>query len=84
MLQNPPNDGVLPTVGRLGVNAVEPVSFDIAANGVAYTAFRVSGQRGVQIYRISLGNGRVRRESRDNMIGARGRIRGLTAVGRAR
>lgn len=84
VLQNPPNDGVLRTVGSLGVNAVEPVSFDIAASGVAYTAFRVSGQRGVQLYRISLGNGRVRRETRESTIGARGRIRGLTAVGRAR
>jgi outer membrane protein assembly factor BamB len=37
-LQDPPNDGVLNTVGALGVSLDGPVGFDIAPNGVAYVA----------------------------------------------
>ena len=60
------------------------VSFDITASGVAYAALRRSGERRVRLYRVSLGNGRLRSESRDNAFRVGGRIRGLTAVGRAR
>ena len=32
VLQSPPNDGVLRTVGRLGFDAVSPAGFDVAAS----------------------------------------------------
>ena len=37
-IQDPPNDGVLWTVGALGVDFDGPVGFDIAASGRAYAA----------------------------------------------
>lgn len=37
-LQNPPNDGVLNTVGPLGVEISDSASFDIAASGEGYVA----------------------------------------------
>jgi hypothetical protein len=37
-IQDPPNDGVLWTVGSLGVDLDGPVGFDIAATGLAYVA----------------------------------------------
>jgi hypothetical protein len=37
-IQDPPNDGVLWTVGSLGVDLDGPVGFDIAASGTAYAA----------------------------------------------
>jgi hypothetical protein len=37
-IQDPPNDGVLWTVGSLGMELDGPVGFDIAASGLAYIA----------------------------------------------
>lgn len=37
-IQDPPNDGVLWTVGSLGLDFDGPVGFDIAASGLAYAA----------------------------------------------
>lgn len=37
-IQDPPNDGVLWTVGSLGVDLAGPIGFDIAASGIAYAA----------------------------------------------
>lgn len=37
-LQDPPNDGVLNTVGPLGADATAVTAFDIGANGIAYVA----------------------------------------------
>lgn len=37
-IQDPPNDGVLWTVGSLGVDFDGPVGFDIASSGLAYVA----------------------------------------------
>ncbi len=37
-IQDPPNDGVLWTVGSLGLDFDGPIGFDIAASGLAYAA----------------------------------------------
>lgn len=50
-LQNPPNAGILNTVGPLGVPADVPSAFDIDASGNAYGAF------GPTIYGIDVGTG---------------------------
>lgn len=41
VLQNPPNDGVLNTVGALDVDTMDMVGFDIAPSGVAFAALTV-------------------------------------------
>jgi len=41
VIQNPPNNGTLNTVGPLGVNVTETVGFDVAQNGVAYGSFQL-------------------------------------------
>ncbi|MGB3352326.1 MAG: DUF4394 domain-containing protein [Mycobacterium sp.] len=51
VLQNPPNAGILNTVGPLGVPADGPSAFDIDAAGNAYGAF------GSTLYRIDVGTG---------------------------
>ena len=56
VIQNPPNNGTLNTVGSLGVAATGPVGFDIArADGVAYASLTVGGVSG--LYRINLATG---------------------------
>ncbi|HYF25270.1 MAG TPA: DUF4394 domain-containing protein [Baekduia sp.] len=57
---NPPNDGVLTTVGALGVDAPPLVGFDIAATGdAAYAAFQTAGAGDVNLHRIDLATGRA-------------------------
>jgi hypothetical protein len=56
VIQNPPNAGVLNTVGGLGVNTTDAVGFDISqGTGVAYASLTVGGTAG--LYTISLANG---------------------------
>jgi len=46
VIQAPPNDGVLTTVGALGVNLAGPLGFDISArDGAAFVLARRSGPR---------------------------------------
>lgn len=60
-IQAPPNDGVLTTVGALGVNLAGPVSFDISAkDGKAYVLARRAGAPRSRLYRINLGKGAAR------------------------
>jgi uncharacterized protein DUF4394 len=55
-IQNPPNTGILNTVGPLGVNTSDQVGFDISqGTGVAYASFTASGTAG--LYTINLANG---------------------------
>lgn len=54
-LQNPPNDGVLTTVGALGVDASSAVGLDIFSPNLAYASLVVGGQTG--LYSISLTTG---------------------------
>lgn len=79
-IQNPPNDGVLNTVGSLGVNTSRMVGFDIAASGVAYAALKLEGGDGgcgsSSLVTVNLATGGV---NRVGAIGDRDAIRGLAA-----
>ena len=56
VIQNPPNNGVLNTVGALGVNTSDNVGFDISgASGVAYASLTVGGT--TNLYSINLVTG---------------------------
>ncbi len=56
VIQNPPNDGKLNTVGSLGVDTTDEVGFDISGvSGVAYAALTVSGTS--NLYAINLVTG---------------------------
>ena len=61
MLQNPPNNGTLTTVGALGVNVGSVGGFDIfsPSNGVntAFAAFAPNGSTAANLYTIDLGTG---------------------------
>ncbi len=60
-IQAPPNEGVLTTVGALGVNLVGPVSFDISArDGKAYVLARRARVARSRLYEINLGKGTAR------------------------
>jgi len=87
VLQDPPNEGVLNTVGRLGVNAGGPVGFDAAKDGRAYASFALSGRGPTALFRIKLSNGRATPAADFNAVGALVRtddneIRALAAGGR--
>lgn len=90
VLQDPPNDGVLNTVGRLRIDAGGPVGFDIAGNGRAYASFALRGLRGrgpTGLFRVNLANGRATPAADFNAVGvfartADGDIRALAAGGR--
>lgn len=60
-IQAPPNDGVLSTVGTLGVNLTGPLSFDISAkDGAAYVLARRARVARSRLYRIDLTTGKAR------------------------
>ena len=87
VLQDPPNDGVLNTVGKLRVNAGGAVGFDVAKNGRAYASFAKGGKGATGLYRVNLSNGRATRAASFNSVGGftrrRGtRIRALATAGR--
>lgn len=57
-IQAPPNDGVLSTVGSLGVNLVGPLGFDISArDGVAYVLARRARTARSRLFRVDLATG---------------------------
>jgi len=81
VLQNPPNNGTLVTVGLLGVDAQGDAGFDIASSdGMAWAALRVPGQGGSGLYRISLTTGAATLVGR---IGGGVAVTGLAALGAA-
>jgi len=58
VIQAPPNDGVLSTVGALGTNLAGPLGFDISArDGGAYVLARRAGRAGSRLFRIDLMTG---------------------------
>lgn len=84
--QNPPNSGTLNTVGALGVDASEPVGFDIAPNGTAYAALRSGTSPAPSLYTINLTSGAaapVRGNATLSAIPARGNdgVVGIAALG---
>lgn len=61
LIQAPPNDGVLSTVGPLGANLAGPVGFDISArDGAAYVLARRVGAPRSRLYGVNLGSGTAR------------------------
>ncbi len=87
VLQDPPNDGVLSTVGRLRINAVGPVGFDIASDGRAYASFAVRRRGPTGLFRVNLASGRAIPAADLNAVGVFARsgvteIRALAAGGR--
>jgi hypothetical protein len=77
VVQNPPNDGALTTVGSLGVTTPHSliVGFDIAASdGTAYALLRPEGSDSPQLYRIDLTTGAA------SFIGQVGGLAPLTSL----
>lgn len=64
--QNPPNAGVLNTVGSLGVDTTGMVGFDIAGSGTAFASLMLTGTNTSSLYSISLETGAA------TMVGAIG------------
>jgi len=75
VLQNPPNNGTLTTVGALGVDVSDFAGFDINASGTAYAALEVAGVTG--LYTINLTSGAA---TLVGTLGTGGQTRGMTAV----
>ncbi len=58
VIQNPPNNGTLQTVGSLGVNTSSIVGFDVAgSDGTAYAALTLEGDKRAGLYTINLVTG---------------------------
>ncbi len=61
VLQNPPNSGVLNTVGPLGVNITGAAGFDIAgSNGAAFAVLTTPGSSAPALFSIDLTTGAAR------------------------
>jgi hypothetical protein len=76
--QNPPNDGVLNTVGPLGMRITDLVGFDIEpGTDVAYAALRTPGGAVSGLYTIDLRTGAA---SPVGAIGGGELIRGLAVM----
>lgn len=71
-----PNDGLLHTVGSLGISVSGDGGFEVARDGTAYAALVLQGETNPRLYRVNLSSGLVRE------IGAiaAGRLRGLSAA----
>lgn len=81
VLQNPPNNGTLVTVGLLGVDIGDNAGFDIAAtDGAAYAAVHAATGSTPQLHRIDLATGRATLVGR---IGGGTLVRALAAAGTA-
>jgi hypothetical protein len=75
--QDPPDEGVLRTVGSLGADAIDPVGFDVGSDGTAWVAFLRRGRREQELLAMDLATGRVRHA----VPPQRGRRRGPSGVG---
>jgi hypothetical protein len=76
--QDPPNDGVLNTIGRLGVDVTEAAGFDIQADGNrAFAALTTAGGSASELYSIDLNGGAA---TRVGPIGSGLQVRGLAAM----
>jgi hypothetical protein len=84
--QEPPDDGLLRTIGPLGVDVADPTGFDIARDGQAYAAFKRGGKPDTGLYRLSLASGKAFRVGKRNAVGTyvgrrRDPLRALSAAG---
>jgi LPXTG-motif cell wall-anchored protein len=76
--QDPPNDGVLNTIGKLGVDVSSAAGFDVAPDGNrAFAALTTAGGSGSDLYSIDLTTGAA---TRVGPIGNGQAIRGLAAI----
>lgn len=57
VIQSPPNDGKLVTVGPLGIDANHRTNLDITRGGTALATSDLSGSPGSRLYSINLGTG---------------------------
>ena len=81
-LQNPPNGGLLATIGGLTADIVEPVSFDIGADGRAWVAARRNGATVAELFTVDLKTGALGKGSLFPAIeGYLGLVRGLATAG---
>jgi hypothetical protein len=78
--QNPPNAGVLATVGPHGADVGEPAGFDIGTGDIGFAALRVADAEVVALYRIDLTTGRAAPVSDTPAIGTQ-RLVDLAAAG---
>ena len=76
--QAPPNDGVLNTVGKLGMDVSEVAGFDVAPDGNrAFAALNMAGGTSTDMYSIDLNTGAA---TRVGPIAGGQPIRGLAAM----
>ena len=76
--QDPPNEGVLNTIGKLGVDVTEAAGFDIQADGNrAFAALTTAGGAGSELYSIDLNSGTA---TRVGPIGSGLQVRSLAAM----
>jgi len=76
--QDPPNDGVLNTIGKLGVDVTDVAGFDIAPDGnKAFAALNTAGGTATDLYTIDLNTGAAMKVG---PIGGGQPIRGLAAI----
>ena len=83
---DPPNEGVLHTIGPLGFDAGDPNGFDISTDGTAYAVFKRPGRPTQDLMSLDLYTGQAATTASLSGIGTFvGRrpdpIRGLTAAG---
>ena len=83
---DPPNEGVLHTVGSLGLDAGDPNGFDIDAAGTAYAVFQRPGRPTQDLMSLDLASGQAVAKGKFSGVGTfvGGRpdpIRALTAAG---
>ena len=78
VIQNPPNDGTLTTVGALGTSNAA-VAFDIGEGNVGYAVLNEEQNR-QGLYRIDLSNGHATKAT-NFFIGTNQRLVGLAAAG---
>ena len=80
VFQNPPNSGVLNTVGPLNADVSGAVSFDIAADGRGWVAAQRAGQPSPELFAIDLKTGALTPSGKRPLLGA-ANLRGLAAAG---
>lgn len=84
VIQNPPNNGVLNSVGTLGINTNDLAGFDISTTNVGYAALKESGKTKVNgrrcgsttLFTVNLVNGEV---INSGSIGTNQPVTGLAA-----
>lgn len=79
VLQSPPRDGRLTTVGPLNADVGDPVGFDVAADGRAFVAARREGQATPELFTIDLKTGALAPAAIRSGLG--GSVQGMAAAG---